>query len=135
MADRWHPVAALTGSRLLRAELRIVEQHAGWPFEYTSSIPYARRSADHRPMIIVGVDLIARVHTPITCGGVVLAAATDLADLRMFTHAARIGAAYLVGLPTASPWLVDLLLQSHRWCGMPAPHPPGPAGPRIGDRR
>jgi hypothetical protein len=122
----WRPVAAVTSSGPLRAELRIVEQHAGWDFEYTPSISYARRHAAHRPMIIIGADLVAHVHTPITCGGIVLVAAPDdLTDLRTFTHAERAGAAYIAFLPTARPWLTDLLLQSHRWCGMAAPNPPG----------
>jgi hypothetical protein len=132
MAVRWHAVAAITASRLLRAELGIVQQHAGWEFEYTQSIPYARRFARQRPMIIVGADLVARVRTPLACGGVVLVASTDFNDLRMFAHAGRIGAAYIVGLPTSSPWLVDLLLQSHRWCSMATPHPPVHGGRLIG---
>jgi hypothetical protein len=121
----WRPVAAFTGSGPLRAELRIVEQHAGWDFEYTPSISYARRQAAHRPMIIIGADVVADVRTPIVCGGIVLVAACDdLTDLRTFTHAERVGAAYIAFLPTSSPWLIDLLLQSHRWCGMAAPNPP-----------
>jgi hypothetical protein len=135
MTVRWQPVAAVTASPRLRAELRIVEQHAGWEFEYTESIPDARRFAHHRSMIIVGVDLAARIHTPIACGGIVLIAAIDVTDLRAFTHAECIGAAYVVFLPLARPWLIDLLLQSHRWCGMPDPHPPARRQPPNGDRR
>jgi hypothetical protein len=124
MKLQWQPVAAVTGSRLLRAELHLVEQHAGWDFEYTPSIPYARRFAHHQPMIIIGADLVGRVRKPLVCGDIVLAAATDdTTDRRIFTHAARIGIAYIAFLPTSSPWLIDLLLQSHRWCGIPAPHP------------
>ena len=122
---RWRAVAAITASRLLRAELRVVEQGSGWDFEYTDSISYGRKFARHRPMIIVGADLVAHVRTPIACGGIVLVAAPDdLTDPWTFTHAARISAAYVAFLPTAGPWLTDLLLQSHRWCGMAAPNPP-----------
>lgn len=48
MTVRWRPVAAVTGSGPLRAERCIVEQRAGWDFEYTPSIPYARRFAPGR---------------------------------------------------------------------------------------
>ena len=118
-------VAAITASRLLRAELRVVEQGSGWDFEYTDSIPYGRRFARHRPMIIIGADLVARVRRPLSCSGAVLVATVDGTDTRVFAHAARIAAAYLVVLPQGCPWLVDQLLQAHRWCGMPTPHPPG----------
>ena len=120
----WRPVAAITASRLLRAELRVVEQATGWDFEYTDSIPCGRSLARNRPMIIVGADLVARVRKPLSCGGAVLVA-TDASDTRVFVHAARIAAAYLVVLPQGRPWLVDQLTQLHRRCGMPAPHPPG----------
>jgi hypothetical protein len=103
MADRWQPVAALTASGLLRAELRSVEQHAGWEFQYTESIADARRFAHHRPIVIVGADLVARVRTPIACRGVVLVAATDVTDLQVFTHAERIGAAYVVFCRSPAP--------------------------------
>jgi hypothetical protein len=135
MTVRWQPVAAVTASGLLRAELRIVEQHARWKFEYTESIPDARRFAHHRPMIIVGADLVARVHTPIACGGIVMIAATDVTDSQAFTHAERIGAAYVIFLPLARRWLIDLLLQSHRWCGTPAPHPSARRQPPNGNWR
>ena len=125
MAVKWHPVAAVTASRLLHAQLCVVEQHAGWDFEYTDSIPHARRFAHRRSMIIIGADLVARVRKPLSCGGAVVVATVDLTDRRMFAHAERIGAAYIIGVPQACPWLIDRLLQSHRWCGMPAPHPPG----------
>ena len=61
----WRAVAAITASRLLRAELRVVEQGSGFDFEYTDSIPYGRKFARHRPMIIVGADLVARVRRPL----------------------------------------------------------------------
>jgi hypothetical protein len=125
LVTRWHAVAAITASRLLRAELRVVEQGSGWDFEYTDSIPDGRSLARHRPVIIVGADLVARVRRPLSCGGAVLLATVDVTDTRVFAHAARIAAAYLVVLPQGRPWLVDQLLQSHRWCGMPPPHPPG----------
>ena len=125
MTIRWRPVAAITASRPLRAQLRVVEQHCGWDFTYTHSIRRARTHAHHRPMIIIGADLVDRVRDPLSCRGVVLVAALDLADPRQFAHAERITAAYVVGLPQGCPWLIDMLLQSHRWCGMPAPHQPG----------
>ena len=136
MTVTWRPVAAVTSSGPLRAELRNVEQHAGWEFEYTPSIACARRHAAHRPMIIIGADLVAHVRTPIACGGIVLVAAPDdLADPRLFTHAARISAAYVAFLPTASAWLTDLLLQSHRRRGMAAPNPPGHRCPSMDGRQ
>ena len=136
MTVRWRPVAAVTQSGLLRAQLRIVEQHAGWDFAYTPSIPSARRFANHRPMIILGSDVAARVRKPLVCGGIVLLAATDdTIDRRMFAHAERVGVAYLAFLPTSAPWLIDLLLQSHRWCDMPAPHPPAHRQPTAEDGR
>jgi hypothetical protein len=87
-------------------------------------------------MIILGADVAARVRKPLVCGGIVLVAATDdTTDPRPFRHAARIGAAYIAFLPTSTPWVVDLLLQSRRWCGIPAPHPPAPRQPPAKVRR
>lgn len=135
MTVRWRAVAAITASLPLRSQLRVVEQHCGWDFAYTDSIRRARRCAHHRPMIIIGADLLYRVRDPLTCGGAVVVATLDLADTRIFEHAERIHAGYVVVLPQGCPWLIDMLLQSHRWCGMPAPHPPGQHPGTTGGQR
>lgn len=121
----WAPIA-VTGSRLLRAEPGICEQHAGWDFEYTESIPDGRKYANRRPLIIVGADLVARVRNPMRCGGFVVVATVDLNE-RAFLHAGRIGAAYVIGLPHARGWLVDQLLH-----GLPALIEPGVSRPSSG---
>lgn len=121
----WAPMA-VTGSRLLRAELGICEQHAGWDFAYTDSIPDGRKYAGRRPLIIIGSDLVARVRNPMPCGGFVVVAAVELND-RVFAHAGRIGAAYVIGLPHARDWLVDQLLH-----GIAALAGPGVSQPRSG---
>lgn len=105
----WAPIA-VTGSRLLRAELAICEQHAGCEIKYTESIPHSRKYANRRPLIIVGVDLVARVRNPLRCRGFVVVVALDPNNERAFPHAERIGAEYLIALPNARPWLVDQLL-------------------------
>jgi hypothetical protein len=107
----WPPIA-VTGSRFLRAELSLCALHAGTEFEYTESIPHGRAYAGRRPLIIVGVDLAARVRKPLRCGGLVVVAAVDPHNERTFLHAGRIGAAYVIALPTARPWLVDQLLRT-----------------------
>jgi hypothetical protein len=58
------------------------------------------------------VDLAARVRKPLHCGGLVVVAAVDPHNERTFLHAGRIGAAYVIALPTARPWLVDQLLRT-----------------------
>jgi hypothetical protein len=110
MAFGWHAVVAITASRLLRAELRIVAQDSGNDFEYANSVPHGRRYANRRPMIIVGADLVARVRNPLACGGFVVVATAGPDSRRMFAHAGRIGAVYVIGLPGARSWLAHQLL-------------------------
>ncbi|MCW6003737.1 hypothetical protein K1W54_03970 [Micromonospora sp. CPCC 205371] len=110
MPARWHPCLAITASRLLRAELRIVEQHTGWEFENTESISDGRRHASRRPLIIVGADLVARIRNPLSCGGFVVVATPNPDSTQTFAHAERIGASYVIVLPAARSWLAHQLV-------------------------
>lgn len=111
MPHRWLPAIAITDSRLLRAELRSVEQQAGYDFEYADTVPQGRRYARYRPLIIVGSDLVARVRNPMSCRGLVVIASVNPPDKRILAHAGRIGATYVVVLPTACSWLTGHLLR------------------------
>ncbi|SCF15382.1 hypothetical protein GA0070558_13469 [Micromonospora haikouensis] len=55
MTPKPFPVIAVTGSRLLRAELRTVEQQAGYEFEYADSVPQGRRYASAVTTNVCGV--------------------------------------------------------------------------------
>ncbi|MEH1130372.1 hypothetical protein [Micromonospora sp. CPCC 206061] len=112
MPVSWWPVLAITASRPLRAELWIIEQHIGWVFEYNESILDGRRYASRRRLIIVGADLIARIRNPLSCGGFVVVATVNPDSPQMFTHAERVGASYVIVLPTARSWLVHQLLHN-----------------------
>ncbi|KXK59539.1 hypothetical protein AWW66_23650 [Micromonospora rosaria] len=114
MTPRWLPTIAITGSRLLRAELRTVEQQSGHDFEYADSVPAGRRYASRRPLIIIGSDLVARVRKPLSCRGIVVVATVNPPDARVWTHAGRVGATYVIVLPTACSWLAEHLLREAR---------------------
>jgi hypothetical protein len=103
------PAVAITASSLLRAELRACGQHAGRHIEYVESIQDGRKYARRRPMVIIGADLVARVRKPIHCGLLVVATVGPCGG-QTFGHASRVGAAYVIDLPSARAWLVDQLL-------------------------
>jgi hypothetical protein len=107
---RWVAPVAVTASHWLRHELAHCEQDAGSIFDYTDSVPDARKYA-RRPMIIVGADRVARVRNPLYCGGLVVVTTLDPNDRRTFMHAGRIGAAYVISLPQARLWLAEQLLR------------------------
>ncbi|WP_434739344.1 hypothetical protein [Micromonospora sp. SH-82] len=111
MPGRWFPPIAITGSRLLRAELHTVEQQSGSDLDYAASIPEGRRYAARRPLIIVGADLAGRVRRPLACRGLVVVASVNQPDERVRAHAERIAARYVIVLPTACSWLTDHLLR------------------------
>ena len=111
MSARWVPAIAITDSRLLRAELRTVEEQAGYEFEYADSIPAGRRYARHRPMIIIGTDLLARARKPLICQGLVVVASVNPPGSRLWPHARRAGATYVVILPTGGLWLAHHLVR------------------------
>ena len=111
MPARWSPAIAITGSRLLRTELRTVEQQAGYDLEYADTVPAGRRFARHRPLIIIGTDLLARVRRPLTCRGLVIVASVHSADKRIWPHAIRVGATWCVTLPTGGLWLAHHLVR------------------------
>jgi hypothetical protein len=62
------------------------------------------------------------------------ATAPDRAAFDRLLHGINLLLAYMAQA-TSSRWLVDLLLQSHRWCSMAAPHPPVHGGRLIGGER
>jgi hypothetical protein len=105
----WLAPVAVTSSYWLRQDLHQVEQHAGYEFEFTGSVPDGRRNARRRPIVIIGADLVGRVRKPLYCGGIVVVATLDPDDRRTFRHAARIGALYVIVLPRARDWLIDQL--------------------------
>jgi hypothetical protein len=106
----WRAPVAITASTWLRQELGLCEQHAGCEFAYAGCIPDGRKNARRRPMVIIGADLVSRVRKPILCAGLVVVATLEPADTRAFVHADRIGAPYVIALPTARPWLADRIL-------------------------
>ncbi|MFI7077153.1 hypothetical protein ACIBO1_07660 [Micromonospora sp. NPDC049903] len=122
MSARWLPAIAITGSRLLRTELRTVEQQAGYEFEYADSIPAGRRNARLRPLIIIGTDLLARVRKPMICRGLVVVASVNPSTSRVWSHGTRAGATYVIVLPTAGSWLAHHLVRD-------LPPPNGPTRP------
>ncbi|MEV6812578.1 hypothetical protein [Micromonospora sp. NPDC051296] len=111
MPARWFPAIAITGSRLLRDELRTVEQQAGYELEYADSVPAGRRHARHRPLIIIGTDLVARVRRPLSCRGLVVVASVNPPHTKVWGHAGRVGATYVIVLPTARLWLAHHLVR------------------------
>ncbi|MGY3520174.1 hypothetical protein ACVMYR_28080 [Micromonospora sp. PTRAS2] len=111
MTPKPFPVIAVTDSRLLRAELRTVEQQAGYEFEYADSVPQGRRYASRRPLIVIGSDLVTRFRNRLACRGIVVVASVNPPDARIWVHAERVGATYVIVLPTASSWLVHHLLR------------------------
>ncbi|WP_341716573.1 hypothetical protein QQG74_21580 [Micromonospora sp. FIMYZ51] len=102
---------AITGSRLLRAELHAVEQDAGCEFDYADSVPDGRRYATRRPLIIIGADLLTRIRRPLTCRGLVIVATVNPPTDRLWEPAQRAGATYVIVLPTARGWLAHHLLR------------------------
>ncbi|WP_431884080.1 hypothetical protein [Micromonospora gifhornensis] len=111
-ASAWFPPIAITGSRLLRAELQAVQRDAGCEFDYAASIPEGRRYATRRPLIIIGTDLVARVRRPLTCRGLVVIASVNPPDTRVWEPTGRVGATYFIVLPTARDWLAHHLLRN-----------------------
>ncbi|MFY1703024.1 hypothetical protein ACN28G_14975 [Micromonospora sp. WMMA1923] len=109
MPTQWLPPIAITGSRLLRAELRAVEEQSGFDIEYADTVAAGRRYARHRPLIIVGTDLVARVRKPLTCRGLLVVASVNPLDTRVRVHSQRLGATYVIVLPTACSWLTHHL--------------------------
>jgi hypothetical protein len=62
-------------------------------------------------MLIVGVDQAGLIRKPIRCAtGLVFIATTDPNDRRAAAWIERIGARYLIVLPTARDFVVDKLL-------------------------
>ncbi len=106
------PPVVITGSRLLRAELRVAEQQCGLDFDYHDNLPDARRYAVRREAIILGADLLGLVRKPWRCRGVVLAATVAPVTSRLLDFGARAGVAYTIQLPAGLPVLIDALWQA-----------------------
>jgi hypothetical protein len=104
----------ITGSRLLRDQLRLAEQHCGVDFDYHHRIPDGRRYAVRREAIILGGDLIARIRKPWRCRGVVLAATFGPWTAQMVAYAERAGALCVFDLPTGMPSLIDAIWRAHQ---------------------
>ncbi|SCF23896.1 hypothetical protein GA0070558_1791, partial [Micromonospora haikouensis] len=64
-----------------------------------------------RPLIVIGSDLVARFRNRLACRGIVVVASVNPPDARVWVHAERVGATYVIVLPTASSWLVHHLLR------------------------
>jgi hypothetical protein len=111
MNRQWLPPVAITGSRLLREELRLCELDAGSEFDFADSVYEGRRKASRRVAIIVGFDLAPRVRTPIRGSGLIVVAALYPDHGRTFACAARIGASCVIGLPGGRRWLAEHLIR------------------------
>ncbi len=107
------PPVVITGSRLLRAELRLAEQHCGLDFDYHDTIPDARRYAVRREAIILGGDLLPLVRKPWRCRGIVLATTINPLTPRMLQQGERAGVAYTIELPHGRPVLIDAIRRAH----------------------
>ena len=103
------PPVVITGSRLLREQLRYAEQQYGLDFDYHDNIPDGRRYAVRRTAVILGSDLLALVRKPWWCRGTVLAASVGPFTARMLEHGERAGAVCAIELPAGLPMLMDAI--------------------------
>ena len=103
------PPVVITGSRMLRAELRRAEQHCGLDFDYHDTLPAARRYAVRRQAIILGGDLLPLVRKPWRCRGIVLAVILSPITSRLLQYGQRAGVTYTIELPAGSPVLIDAI--------------------------
>jgi hypothetical protein len=118
---RFWPPLVITGSRLLRAELQLVEQHCGLDFDYHDTLADARRYAVRREVIIIGADVLGLVRRPWRCRGPVLAVTLGEVTSRLLEFGARAGVGYTIQVPTGRSVLVDTVRQAHHALTAPPP--------------
>ncbi|GGL17381.1 hypothetical protein [Mangrovihabitans endophyticus] len=108
------PPVVVTGSRLLRHQLRLLEQRCGLDFDYCDRLPQARRFAARRETIILGHDVVPLVRQPWTCRGLVWAATlAGLDSPRLPALAHRAGATSIVALPTGASVAAETIWRTH----------------------
>lgn len=115
----------VTGDPALLDDLLRLAAAAGVEPEVAADPAPARRSWSAAPVVLVGADLTdACIGAQLPRRDDVVLVGLDLDDASVWERAVRLGAAHVIFLPDAEPWLVDLLAD--------ATEPPGPVAAVVG---